>query len=180
MSLLLLLGGARSGKSDLAVRLAGARAAPVVLVATAEAHDADMAGRIARHRVERPTHWSTLEEPRDLTGALASRPVEETVIVDCLTLWVSNLLLGGAEETSVLASAAQAAALARSRAGLTIAVSNEVGMGVVPDTPLGRRYRDLLGRVNVTWAGAADRACLLVAGRLLELAPSASLSEGLA
>jgi adenosylcobinamide kinase / adenosylcobinamide-phosphate guanylyltransferase len=167
--LILLLGGARSGKSDLAVRLAQRRSAPVVLIATAEPCDADMAARIARHRAERPLGWETIEAPVELEAALATVPSESSVIVDCLTLWTANVLAGhDAAEIAQLAAAS--AALAQRRDGLTIVVSNEVGMGIVPDNQLARSYRDVLGRVNATWAAAADRALLLVAGRALALA----------
>ncbi|MGP0052490.1 MAG: bifunctional adenosylcobinamide kinase/adenosylcobinamide-phosphate guanylyltransferase [Solirubrobacteraceae bacterium] len=175
MPLLLLLGGARSGKSELAVRLAAARAAPVVLIATAEPRDQEMAARIAQHRRDRPAGWETLEAPLELEQAIAAVAHETTLIIDCLTLWVSNLLLSGIDPTGLPARAAAAAEQARARAGLTVAVSNEVGMGIVPDNELARRYRDVLGAVNAAWAAAADRARLLVAGRLLSLAPADAL-----
>jgi adenosyl cobinamide kinase/adenosyl cobinamide phosphate guanylyltransferase len=167
MTLTLLLGGARAGKSALALRHARAHGGPVVFVATAEPGDAEMAERIARHRAERDAGWATVEAPRDLAGALAGAPPEACVIVDCLTLWVANLLDRGDDEVAGLAAAA--ADLAGGRAGPTIAVSNEVGMGVVPASAVGRRYRDLLGRVNAVWAARADAAALVVAGRPLWL-----------
>ena len=168
MALVLLLGGARSGKSDRAVRLAAAQPAPVTLIATAQAGDAEMAARIDRHRAERPAPWATIEEPVDLSGALASVAPTDCVIVDDLTLWVSNLIdAGDVEERG-----AEAARVAAGRPGLTVAVSNEVGMGIVPANELARRYRDALGRVNASWAFAAARADLLVAGRLLVLQPA--------
>jgi adenosylcobinamide kinase/adenosylcobinamide-phosphate guanylyltransferase len=169
MSLTLLLGGARSGKSTLAVRRAAAGAAPVVFVATGEARDEEMAERIARHRAARPPTWQTVEAPAGLGDALRLAPEASTVIVDCLSLWVSNLLEKGLDDDEVLSAARAAATLAAARPGLTLAVSNEVGMGIVPMHPLGRRYRDLLGRVNAMWAEAADEAVLVVAGRQLGL-----------
>jgi adenosylcobinamide kinase / adenosylcobinamide-phosphate guanylyltransferase len=168
MSLTLLLGGARSGKSTLAVRRAAASAAPVVFVATGEARDEEMAERIAQHRAARPAPWQTVEAPAELADALRLAPEASTVIVDCLSLWVSNLLEKGLDD-EVLSAASAAAALAAARPGLTLAVSNEVGMGIVPMHPLGRRYRDLLGRVNAVWSEAADEAVLVVAGRQLGL-----------
>jgi adenosyl cobinamide kinase/adenosyl cobinamide phosphate guanylyltransferase len=167
MSLTLLLGGARAGKSALALRRAAATGRPVVFVATAQAHDAEMAERIARHREERDPRWATVEEPGDLAGALAAAPAEACVVVDCLTLWVANQL--GRDDEEIVRRGLEAAELAAGRAGPTIAVSNEVGMGVVPASPLGRRYRDLLGRVNAVWAARADAAALVVAGRPLWL-----------
>jgi adenosyl cobinamide kinase/adenosyl cobinamide phosphate guanylyltransferase len=165
VTLTLLLGGARSGKSALAVRWAAASSAPVVFVATGEAGDEEMAGRIARHRAERPPTWTTVEEPRRLRAALEAAPATACVVVDCLSLWVANVF----EIADPEAEARQAAELAAARAGRTIAVSNEVGLGVVPSTPLGRAYRDTLGRVNAIWAAAADDAFLCVAGRVLPL-----------
>lgn len=179
MTLVLLLGGARSGKSDLALRLARTRDAPVALIATAEAGDDEMAARIAQHRRERPPEWRTLEAPLELEQSLASLADGTTAIIDCLTLWVSNLVLDGVESEVVRARAAAAADQARRRDGLTIAVSNEVGMGIVPDSPLARTYRDLLGAVNATWAAAADHAQLLVAGRLLTLTTAETLMDEL-
>jgi adenosylcobinamide kinase / adenosylcobinamide-phosphate guanylyltransferase len=166
VSVIFLLGGARSGKSRLAVRLAAATEAPVVFVATGEAGDDEMAERIALHRAERPPHWQTMEAPRDLTGALADADGDACVVLDCLSLWVANVFEG---EVDVEEDARTAAELAARRAGTTIAVSNEVGLGVVPATPLGRAYRDVLGRVNAIWADVADQAFFVVAGKALRL-----------
>jgi adenosyl cobinamide kinase/adenosyl cobinamide phosphate guanylyltransferase len=166
LSLVLLLGGARSGKSALAVRMAGDRA---TLVATATAGDEEMAERIERHRAERPAGWTTMEEPVALGSALAAVSAEEPVVVDCLTLWVWNLVAASSEEAAVEREAEAVARQAAARGGLTVVVSNEVGLGIVPATPLGREYRDLLGTVNRVFAAEADRALLVVAGRGLEL-----------
>jgi adenosylcobinamide kinase/adenosylcobinamide-phosphate guanylyltransferase len=169
MPLTLLLGGARSGKSALAVRLAAGFDGPVAVVVTGEARDAEMAERIRRHRAGRPGHWRTVEAPRELEAALVAVPEAAFVVVDCLTLWVSNLLEQGLADDRVEELARAAAAVAAARAAPTVAVSNEVGSGIVPATPLARRYRDLLGQVNAVWAGAADQALLLVAGRAVPL-----------
>jgi adenosyl cobinamide kinase/adenosyl cobinamide phosphate guanylyltransferase len=169
MALTVLLGGARSGKSALAVRLAAESGRPVVYVATGEAGDEEMAERIARHRAERPVSWTTVEEPLDVEGPLRGAAPEAAVVVDCLTLWTANALGAGQSAEQIEAAAAQAAALASARPGPTLVVSNEVGMGIVPESPLARGYRDLLGRVNALFAAEADRACLVVAGRMLEL-----------
>ena len=160
-----LLGGARSGKSSLAVELAERLGGPVTFVATARAGDQEMAARIAAHRVGRPGTWTTVEEPIRLIEALEA--AEGTVVVDCLSLWVANLLEAQVAKIEEQAVAAASVAARRER---TIAVSNEVGLGVVPATPLGRRYRDVLGRVNAAWAEAAQVTLLVVAGRALPLA----------
>jgi adenosylcobinamide kinase / adenosylcobinamide-phosphate guanylyltransferase len=172
VTLVVLLGGARAGKSALAVELAAASGARVTYLATAEALDEEMAERIAVHRRERPEHWQTVEEPVELRAAVSRVPVAETLVVDCLSLWAANVLerLGA---PAVETEARRAAEVAAARDGLTVAVSNEVGLGIVPATPLGRAYRDVLGRVNAAWVAASDRAALVVAGRTLQLdAPS--------
>jgi adenosyl cobinamide kinase/adenosyl cobinamide phosphate guanylyltransferase len=136
----------------------------VTFIATGEAGDDEMAERIERHKRERPGGWRTIEEPVQLAQALASVPAGDTAIVDCLSLWVANVF----ESQSSFGDEALPAAAAR-RSGLTIAVTNEVGMGIVPDNPLAREYRDVLGRINAAWASAADEAYLVVAGRTLKL-----------
>jgi adenosyl cobinamide kinase/adenosyl cobinamide phosphate guanylyltransferase len=168
MALTFLIGGARSGKSALAVGLGARHDGPVTYVATAPALDDDMARRIERHRRERPPAWTTIEEQLDLAGAL-ERAAGSMVIVDCLTLWVSNLLEAGHDDEHILEIAGSTARLAGERHAATVAISNEVGLGVHPTTELGRRYRDLLGRVNQCWAAQADPALLLVAGRAVPL-----------
>ena len=169
MALTVLLGGARSGKSALAARLAGSWAGPVTVVVTGQARDAEMAERIERHRAERPRSWQTVEAPRELEPALTAAPDGGFVIVDCLTLWVSNLMGQGLAAGQVEQRARAAAAVAAARSGPTVAVSNEVGAGIVPAEAVARRYRDLLGQVNTIWAAAADQALLLVAGRAIPL-----------
>jgi adenosylcobinamide kinase/adenosylcobinamide-phosphate guanylyltransferase len=159
-----ILGGARSGKSRFAI--AGLRERRrVAFVATARAGDADMAARIARHRAERPGHWVTIEEPFALAPRLVSlAPETDGVVVDCVTVWVANLLLRGDRDAEILAAGDELAALAaRGPVDLTL-VSNEVGEGVVPPTPDGVRFRDLLGFVNQRLAAACDRVTLMVAG----------------
>lgn len=166
--LTLLLGGARSGKSAFAVELGRAWPGGVTFVATAQALDDDMARRVDRHRAERPG-WATVEEPNELAGTLATIPADHLVIIDCLTLWVSNLVLADVDEASIAERARAAAAIAAGRAAPTVAITNEVGLGIVPDNELARHYRDVLGRVNGCWAQAAARSLLLVAGRALAL-----------
>jgi adenosylcobinamide kinase / adenosylcobinamide-phosphate guanylyltransferase len=170
MGLVLLLGGARSGKSDLAVRIAVGQSAPVTLIATATAGDAEMEARIACHRAERPADWEVVEVPLELEAATLAVSPSDCLLVDCLTLWTANLVADH-DEDAIQAITERAARAAADRPGLTLVVSNEVGLGIVPDNRLARRYRDVLGRVNATFAAASERTYLLVAGRLLPLEP---------
>jgi adenosyl cobinamide kinase/adenosyl cobinamide phosphate guanylyltransferase len=163
MAMTVLLGGAASGKSRTAAALVARTELPVTVIATAEALDDEMAVRIGRHRRERPETWSVIEEPLDLIGAVER--ARGATIVDCLTLWVSNLLGSDRADDEILARAAAAAKACAARPEPTIVVSNEVGSGIVPMNPLARRYRDLLGRVNTTFADEADVVALMVAGR---------------
>ncbi|HEX2646789.1 MAG TPA: bifunctional adenosylcobinamide kinase/adenosylcobinamide-phosphate guanylyltransferase [Candidatus Dormibacteraeota bacterium] len=170
MGYVFVTGGARSGKSALADRLGRATGKPVTFIATATAGDAEMAERIARHRAARPAEWSTVEEPLDLLGAVRESDPDSYLVVDCLTLWVSNLLGAGRSHEEVVASARAVADALRSRDG--VVVSNEVGLGVVPATERGREFRDVLGAVNTVFAGCGERSLFMVAGRALELGPT--------
>jgi adenosylcobinamide kinase/adenosylcobinamide-phosphate guanylyltransferase len=174
MALDLLVGGVRSGKSSLAVRMASGWDRPVFFVATGEPGDEEMAARIDRHRAERPAGWTTIEAPLELADALLGVPAGAGVILDCLTLWVSNLLEHATDE-EILERAAEAATIAR-RADRTVAITNEVGWGIIPVNALARRFEELLGRVNAIWAGAADRTLLVVAGRALLLSDPGDLA----
>jgi adenosyl cobinamide kinase/adenosyl cobinamide phosphate guanylyltransferase len=169
MALTFLLGGARGGKSSLAVGLASTSGRPVVVVVTAEARDEEMAERIRRHRADRPADWTTLEVPLDLPAALARIDDGDCVILDCVSLWVSNAMETGSSEDAILEQARAVAGALAARGGPTVVVSNEVGFGIVPVNELARRYRDVLGRVNTAFAAAADVAYLVVAGRALPL-----------
>jgi adenosylcobinamide kinase/adenosylcobinamide-phosphate guanylyltransferase len=156
--LTLVLGGARSGKSRYAERLVTEAPAPWVYIATAEAFDDEMRARIAAHKAERPAGWITVETPVDLAGALDGAG-GAPVLVDCLTLWLSNVMLR--DETA--AGAALLDALPR-RPAPTVLVSNEVGWGIVPDNALARRFRDEAGVLHQRIAALADRVVLMVAG----------------
>ena len=162
MESILILGGARSGKSHRALELARDMAPDRVFVATAEASDAEMAERIERHRVDRGSGFSTVEAPLELVEALegAASP-DRVAVVDCLTLWLSNLMHYGRDVD------AQTAALTRFLArppGSVILVSNETGMGLVPGTPLGREFRDAQGSLNQAVAATCQRVEFMVAG----------------
>lgn len=166
----LVLGGARSGKSAYAERLVEGSGAPLY-VATATAGDAEMAERIAHHRARRGPAWTTVEEPLDLAGVLRREAApERAILVDCLTLWLSNLMQAGRpveRESDALCAALPALP------GRVVLVSNEVGMGLVPDTPLGRRFRDAQGRLNQAVAAAVPAVIFVAAGLPLRLKPSA-------
>jgi adenosylcobinamide kinase/adenosylcobinamide-phosphate guanylyltransferase len=158
----LILGGARSGKSALAVRLAGSSGLAVTIVATATAGDAEMAERIARHRAARPPGWRVVEEPIALAATLRVECApDRLVVVDCLTLWLSNLLLAEAPLESEHAALLDALPMLPGR---VLFVANEVGLGIVPENALGRRFRDLAGLLNQTVAARCDRVTLVAAG----------------
>ena len=161
MAIILITGGARSGKSVRAEARARAFAGRPVYIATAEALDAEMADRIARHRARRGNEWLERETPLELVAALDETDGGGARLVDCLTLWLSNLLHAGRDWTS--ATAALADALARQRSPVVL-VTNEVGLGIVPDNALARRFRDAAGIMNQTIARAADEVEFVVAG----------------
>ncbi len=165
-ALTLLIGGARSGKSSMAVELGRRHNGPVTVIATLVPDDDALVARVTRHRAERPD-WPTIEAPHDLVGALGR--AEGLAIVDCLTLWVSNLMLRGDDDEAIDNAAVLAADAAAQRGEPTVVISNEVGLGVHPETELGLRYRDVLGRVNQRFATRAETSLLLVAGRALAL-----------
>lgn len=174
--LTLLVGGARSGKSTLAVQLGERHDGPVVFVATAEPFDDDLAQRIARHRDERPD-WPTVEVPVQLAAAVTGAPADALVIIDCLTVWVGNLFHHLPDAAARSDAYDSLLAALTQRTGATVVVSNEVGLGLHPDTALGRTYRDELGRLNQRVAAVAQRTLLLVAGRALELHDPAALLD---
>jgi adenosylcobinamide kinase/adenosylcobinamide-phosphate guanylyltransferase len=159
--LTLVIGGARSGKSRYAESLIAAHPPPWLYVATAQPLDDEMRERIAAHRARRGAGWRAVEAPRDVADAIGGAAADGAVLVDCLTLWLSNLMLAGAdveaESERLEVALAQAAAP-------TVLVSNEVGFGIVPDNALARRFRDAQGRLNQRIAARADRVVLMVAG----------------
>lgn len=181
-ALTLITGGARSGKSAFAERLARETARPVTYIATLEALDEEMRDRIARHRARRPASWRTVETTADLVAATREAAEGDTVLLDCIAVWTSNRLLAlrddapspaalAALENTLSAEVGVLAAALAARDGQAIIVTNEVGDGLVPAYALGRAYRDLLGRVNQQLSRAAAHAYLVVAGRALLLPP---------
>ena len=167
MGFVLLLGGARSGKSERALRLAVESGMGITFIATATAGDDEMTERISRHRSARPAGWSTVEAPLDLIAAVGAAPHDHFLVVDCLTLWVSNLLGAGVSGDEIVARAEKAAGELAARPG--VVVTNEVGLGIVPANELARTFRDVLGGVNAAFARCAERAVFMVAGRTLDL-----------
>jgi adenosylcobinamide kinase/adenosylcobinamide-phosphate guanylyltransferase len=160
-SLTFILGGARSGKSTHAERLVTALPAPWIYIATGQAFDGEMEERIALHRARRDEGWSTIEAPLELAGALGPLPAGTPVLVDCLTLWLSNQMLA---ENDIEAECRRLASVLEKPRGPWFVVSNEVGLGIVPDNPLARRFRDAAGRLNQQVAAAADSVLFMVAG----------------
>jgi adenosylcobinamide kinase/adenosylcobinamide-phosphate guanylyltransferase len=171
---LLILGGARSGKSAYAEKLAAAYGTERLYLATAMAGDEEMTMRIARHQRDRGQGWTTLEEPLEIATALATQAwAGRVVVVDCLTLWLSNLILAGRDPGPAVAMLADAI---QGLAGPTIFVSNEVGMGLVPDNKLGREFRDWQGRANREIGAACDAVIFVAAGFPLQLKPATTPS----
>ena len=174
----LILGGARSGKSRYAQTLAEQSSKARVFIATAEALDEEMAARIARHRADRDAYWLTREAPLDLVEALGEEArAGRVALVDCLTLWLCNLMHAGRSPEREIARLAEAV---RGLAGPALMVSNEVGLGIAPTTPLGRDFRDWQGRLNAEIAAAADVVVVMMAGlpRLVKPAPPPRLDLG--
>ena len=166
----LILGGAKSGKSRYGLSLAQGFPAPRLLVATGEARDAEMAARIARHRLERGPEWETREEPLNLKDALTASPGRYGVIVvDCLTLWLSNLMLREDQGSGIEAECLQLLEVLKNTSTPAIFISNEVGWGIVPENALGRAFRDRAGRLHQCLAQLADLVVLVAAGLPLTL-----------
>lgn len=166
----LVLGGARSGKSRYAEGLLRSSGKTPTVIATAEAGDAEMAARIAAHRASRPPAWRTLEQPLDLAASLRAtcRP-DGIVLVDCVTLWLSNLFMA---DRAIEAAAEELLRAVAAAAGPLVLVSNEVGGGIVPASDLGRRFRDAQGRLNQQLAAACGHVILVTAGLPLQIKPA--------
>ena len=169
MPITLVLGGARSGKSAYAQReaeTATAHGGRLVMIATAQAMDGEMSDRIAHHQVDRGPRWSTVEAPADLAAAVTGLTQKDIAVIDCLTLWLSNLFM---RDAAVADECATLAATLKSCHSTLWIVSNETGLGIVPDNALARRFRDESGRLHQQIAALADRAVMVVAGLPLRL-----------
>jgi len=166
LSFVFVTGGARSGKSDYAMSLAEKSGGRLVYIATATAGDDEMRERIENHRRSRGMNWKTIEETLDLSGAVSSLGGEGTVVIDCLTLWLTNLMMQDMEafEDVAVNKARELADALRTFKGTVVVVSNEVGMGIVPENTLSRRFRDVAGLVNRVMAASADEVYLVVSG----------------
>jgi adenosylcobinamide kinase/adenosylcobinamide-phosphate guanylyltransferase len=167
--LVFIVGGARSGKSAHALSLASNGTGRKVFVATAQALDPEMKARIDAHRLERGALWETVEEPLDLAGVVSGLGSGNAVVIDCLTLWLSNLLHSGMGDEKIKEAAAFLAKECAASPSLVIAVSNEVGLGLVPENALARRFRDLSGWMNQKMASMAGQAWFVASGLPLKL-----------
>jgi adenosylcobinamide kinase/adenosylcobinamide-phosphate guanylyltransferase len=176
--LILIGGGARSGKSAFALAHARRLGTERCFIATGQALDGEMATRIARHRDERGPDFTTIEEPLALDAAIVAAPSGAVVLVDCLTLWLSNLLCADVSEADILARIDAVVAAARARSAPTLLVSNEVGLGLVPETPLGRAFRDLTGACHQRVAAVADEIYAAMMGVVLRLHPAPIVAVG--
>jgi adenosylcobinamide kinase/adenosylcobinamide-phosphate guanylyltransferase len=169
--IILVGGGVRSGKSAYAVARARALGPRRAFIATARAYDAELAERIRRHQAERTGDFTTVEEPRDVAGALARLDGVDVAVIDCITLWLANQLVDGVAPAAAEAEAGRLAAALQAAPCHVVVVTNEVGMGVHPETELGRTFRDLAGRTHQALARVADEIHLAVLGTLLRLRP---------
>ena len=162
--IILITGGARSGKSDFALRLASKLKKEVIYLATAEARDTEMDERIKKHKLSRPPTWKTVEEPKRIAKVIEeNRKFTGTIIIDCITLWLNNIL-SGKEDEMILEEVKNLFRIARKTDSTFIIISNEVGLGIVPTSKLGRRFRDLAGRVNQIIAKEADEVYFMLSG----------------
>lgn len=176
--IILVTGGNRSGKSNYAQKLAESLSGRRIYIATCPVIDSEMAARVKKHREARaPSAWDTIEAPLDLTGAVKNAGGNSTLLIDCLTLWVNNVLYEAQQEgrniteEQITALCGNIIRTCRQRDGTVIFVTNEVGMGIVPDNPLAREFRDLAGRCNQTIAAEADEVWFIVSGIPMKIKP---------
>lgn len=174
--LILVTGGSRSGKSSYAQKLAESLPGSRAFIATCTVADDEMRGRVSKHQqARRRGGWRTIEEPLDLPGALRRAMNQPVVLVDCLTLWVSNVMFDAAQrektvsETQIARQCKETLAACREHNGTILFVTNEVGMGIVPENAVSRRFRDLAGRTNQMFAAACDEVFFVVSGQALKI-----------
>ncbi len=164
-----VLGGARSGKSGLALKLAEGFPGPRAYIATAEALDSEMEERINNHKKDRGADWTTVEEPKDIEAKVDGLKDCGVILIDCLTLWLTNLIEAGLSDAVIKEAAEKLAASCKRTEASVIAVSNELGLGIVPENPLSRRFRDLSGTINQLIANAAQEVFFVAAGIALKM-----------
>lgn len=160
-----IVGGAKSGKSAYALSLADRRKKEVAFIATCEPLDKEMRQRIAQHKKTRPMHWQTFEEPKDVSGLLKKIGNRfDCIVIDCLTLWCSNLVLSGYSQNSIEEEAKNIITCLKTVKAISVIVSNELGLGIVPENKLARSFRDIAGRVNQIVADKADKVYFMISG----------------
>ncbi len=165
-----ILGGARSGKSSFAIKLGKKSKAKTAFIATCEPKDLEMKRRISLHQKVRPAYWRTFEEPLKVSGLLKKISSKfDLILIDCLTLLISNMMLNNAKDSAIEAEAKKILSLLKKNKADSIIVSNEVGLGIVPNNKLGRDFRDIAGRVNCLVAGESDEAFFMVSGIPLKI-----------
>jgi adenosylcobinamide kinase/adenosylcobinamide-phosphate guanylyltransferase len=170
--IIFIIGGARSGKSNFAVSMAQKKPGNVFFIATCEPLDKEMKERVKKHKQDRPAQWKTIEEYYDISSALLKIPSQNTVIIDCLTLWVSNFMIKKLKEEDILKEANNLMITAKKINSYVIIVSTEVGGGIVPDNKMAREFRDILGRVNQIVTKNSDEVYLMYTGIPIKIKPS--------
>jgi adenosylcobinamide kinase/adenosylcobinamide-phosphate guanylyltransferase len=167
---ILITGGARSGKSAYALTIAGRKKGKVAFIATAQAKDAEMKSRISLHKVARPKNWVTFEEPHDIAILLKKLdPSFRTAVIDCLTLWITNLIMKKADDACIEKKTREMLDILKNNKIDAVFVTNEVGLGIVPDNKLARRFRDIAGRVNQAVARQADEMYFMISSMPLKM-----------
>ncbi|MCK5708231.1 MAG: bifunctional adenosylcobinamide kinase/adenosylcobinamide-phosphate guanylyltransferase [Candidatus Aureabacteria bacterium] len=162
--IIFITGSVRSGKSDLAVRLAKERSKKVVFLATCKPADDEMRERVDKHKKERPKDWGTIEEEKEIASVIANSKADQTIIIDCLTLWISNLLMSGLTEQEIKEKIGELIDALQKTYSTTILVSNEVGWGIVPENKIARMFRDIMGRLHQRIGCVSDEVYLVVSG----------------
>jgi len=177
-SITFIIGGARSGKSKLAIKLAREAKNRVCFIATCRPEDYEMRIRVRRHKSSRPNSWRTIEEPRNLTRAIRKAANSKCVIIDCITLWISNLIISGMNKKEILKMTSEVISAIKKFKLNALIVSNEVGLGIVPDNRVARDFRDIAGEVNQLFAQKADKVYFVVSGIPMTIKPLTNCYPG--